>query len=191
MNKNNFVYVNRTISYEEVSIYEFEVGIVVDVLEDGVLVDLIRSNIEAKLPISVLVVFEPSMTGDGFSKKVCNVCHRLLDTTNFDKNQNGKDNRSVRRPSCKECRVHIDGVNVSGADRRAFEAKKPELERFTCPVCKKTTIPGLTSKVVLDHNHETGKVRGWICDSCNTGLGRFKDNIELIKSALNYITSQD
>ena len=52
---------------------------------------------------------------------------------------------------------------------------------------EKKTIPGLTSKVVLDHDHKTGKGRAWICDSCNTGLGRFKDDIELLESAIQYL----
>ena len=38
-------------------------------------------------------------TGDGFPKKICNVCHKFKKTTEFAKNQNAKNNRSVRRPS--------------------------------------------------------------------------------------------
>ena len=61
------------------------------------------------------------------------------------------------------------------------------MEIFECPICKKRTIPGLTSKIVLDHNHSTGKVRGWICDSCNTGIGRFKDDTKLLEEAIKYL----
>ena len=52
---------------------------------------------------------------------------------------------------------------------------------------EKITIPGVTSKVVLDHDHNTGKPRAWICDSCNTGLGRFKDRVELLQNAIDYL----
>lgn len=41
--------------------------------------------------------------------------------------------------------------------------------------------------MVLDHDHTTGKPRAWICDSCNTGLGRFKDNIDVIQNAIEYL----
>jgi transcription elongation factor Elf1 len=64
---------------------------------------------------------------------------------------------------------------------------KPENEPFECPICGKRTIAGVTSKVVLDHNHRTGEARGWICDSCNTGIGRFKDDIGLIKRAIKFL----
>jgi len=33
----------------------------------------------------------------------------------------------------------------------------------------------------IDHDHETGKVRKILCSSCNTGLGLFHDNVELLK----------
>ena len=76
---------------------------------------------------------------------------------------------------------------MSCSDKRIMDKIKPNMEIWTCPICKKTTIPGLTSKVVCDHDHITGKPRAWICDSCNTGLGRFKDNIELLESAIQYL----
>jgi RNase P subunit RPR2 len=47
---------------------------------------------------------------------------------------------------------------------------------FICPICKKSSIPYVTAKLVIDHNHNTGNAREWICDSCNTGLGRFAKN---------------
>ena len=39
----------------------------------------------------------------------------------------------------------------------------------------------------LDHDQETGKPRGLLCDSCNTGLGRFKNGENHIQSALDYL----
>lgn len=40
---------------------------------------------------------------------------------------------------------------------------------------------------VLDHNHATGKFRGKIHQKCNIALGMFKDNIELLKQAIQYL----
>ena len=132
-------------------------------------------------------IIDIKKTGDRFRKKICNICHKLKKTTDFAKNQNAKNNRSVRRPSCKVCRVKMEGKNVSREDRIKWAEEKPSNEPFECPVCKKRTITGVTSKVVLEHNHITGKVGGWICDSCNTGLGRFKDDAELLKSAIEFL----
>ena len=136
---------------------------------------------------SYIVQIDPGQYGDGFDEKICNVCHRILPTTDFDKNQNGKDNRTVRRPSCKDCRVDIDGVAMNSAEKRRWVAKKPHQVDFECPICKKITIAGVTSKVVLNHDHDTGRILGWICDSCNTGLGRFKDDIAILQEAIKYL----
>jgi hypothetical protein len=38
-----------------------------------------------------------------------------------------------------------------------------------------------------DHCHKTNKVRGILCASCNPGLGRFKDSIEIMKAAIAYL----
>lgn len=44
-------------------------------------------------------------------------------------------------------------------------------------------------KLAVDHCHKTGKIRGLLCTSCNTGLGNFKDDILLLDKALNYLKS--
>lgn len=132
-------------------------------------------------------IFDVRKTGDGSSKKICNICHKLLSTTEFAKNQNAKNNRSVRRPSCRNCRKQLEGVSVNAIEKKKWLKSKPVNEPFECPICSKRTIAGITSKVVLEHDHHSGKVRGWVCDSCNTGIGRFKDDKKLLKKAIQFI----
>jgi len=40
---------------------------------------------------------------------------------------------------------------------------------------------------VLDHDHETGAFRGWLCRNCNSGLGFLGDNAEGLGGALMYL----
>lgn len=49
------------------------------------------------------------------------------------------------------------------------------------------TVCGNESKLVIDHNHATGRVRGLLCGSCNTGLGMFRDNPDLLMNAIIYL----
>jgi len=56
-----------------------------------------------------------------------------------------------------------------------------------CAICEKAeTIKG-KSNLSIDHCHRTKKVRGLLCDSCNKGLGHFKDNTNLLDRAKSYL----
>ena len=54
-----------------------------------------------------------------------------------------------------------------------------------CAICLKPCSTG--KALAVDHNHDTGQVRGLLCMSCNTGLGKFKDDRSLLLAALNYL----
>lgn len=43
----------------------------------------------------------------------------------------------------------------------------------------------------LDHNHNTGKIRGILCHNCNTGLGLFKDSQVKLQKAIEYLRNTD
>ena len=56
-----------------------------------------------------------------------------------------------------------------------------------CAVCG-THQSKLKKPLYVDHNHDTGKVRGLLCDLCNRGLGYFKDDVNRLIKAIDYIT---
>lgn len=54
-----------------------------------------------------------------------------------------------------------------------------------CELCDKP--PKGTRGLHLDHCHSTGKFRGWLCQSCNTALGKLGDSIDGLNKALAYL----
>jgi hypothetical protein len=57
-----------------------------------------------------------------------------------------------------------------------------------CAICKKHELE--IQKLHVDHNHDTGQVRGLLCPQCNKGLGLFYDNKEYLETAIKYLTGE-
>lgn len=96
------------------------------------------------------------------------------------------------RSRCKDCCV------TETIDRRGDYNVRRKLQRygltqnaFDLMVEKqlgKCAICGRSPEVFrIDHCHVTGKLRELLCFGCNVSLGHFQDNIETLKSAINYL----
>jgi hypothetical protein len=62
------------------------------------------------------------------------------------------------------------------------------IQKSKCAICK-TPLPKNGRGVHLDHDHKSSKVRGLTCQSCNFGLGGFKDSISNLRAAIKYLKS--
>lgn len=59
-----------------------------------------------------------------------------------------------------------------------------------CKICGREILLFGESKhrtAHVDHDHSTGKVRGLLCQECNTGFGKFRDNTEYLANAIKYL----
>ena len=61
-----------------------------------------------------------------------------------------------------------------------------------CKICKQpeTSVDHRTKKVrnlAVDHCHITGKIRGLLCSHCNRALGFFKEDLNVLKAAVEYL----
>jgi len=56
-----------------------------------------------------------------------------------------------------------------------------KLQDGKCAICKKN------DKLVIDHDHETKKIRGLLCNHCNLVLGHSKDTVQILKNAIEYL----
>lgn len=72
--------------------------------------------------------------------------------------------------------------------------KMLEKQNYVCAICYKPETAydsrlKITRKLAVDHCHKTGKIRGLLCNRCNLSIGKFEDNIEIIKSVILYLSS--
>ena len=72
--------------------------------------------------------------------------------------------------------------------KRAYKVSIKEYEELKliqgglCAICLKPH-----ERLVIDHCHESKKLRGLLCTTCNAGLGQFKDNTGLLREAVKYL----
>ena len=120
--------------------------------------------------------------------KTCKVCKEEKSIEEFAPNQYGKDNRVLRRPICRKC--YAKKVKANPEYKKEFGNKfpRPEIgEIFICPICERKFFREHKNDVVLDHSHIDGSIRGWLCSSCNTSLGKFNDSISVLQRAIDWI----
>jgi ribosomal protein L34E len=69
--------------------------------------------------------------------------------------------------------------------------KQLKKQNHVCAICgKRESMKGNNQKIKrlsVDHNHKTNQFRGLLCTTCNTGIGCFSDNPEILKKAKKYL----
>lgn len=113
------------------------------------------------------------------------------------KNEYQRQWRALNPDKCKEYAERRDKEGTRekawqrryGITRQDYETLL-ELQGDSCAICKTMDVgrKGHTHFHV-DHDHETGKVRGLLCDLCNRGLGYFKDDAYLMMKGAKYLES--
>lgn len=98
-----------------------------------------------------------------------------------------KENNKLKIRELKNTQLQrLYGVSID-----TVETKHKEQDGC-CAICNTPILlfGDLTTKyqiACVDHNHQTGAVRGLLCNKCNRGLGFFNDNASLLKDASQYL----
>lgn len=121
--------------------------------------------------------------------RVCSYCGGTIDPS-----------RRLRGPvcycsrSCKE-KAHIQSGGAAAATLRWYyrqygltPEQADEMRKAGCAICGTTDFTrSKHGNGHIDHCHTTGRVRGVLCTTCNTGLGQFKDDPALLLAAVRYL----
>lgn len=117
--------------------------------------------------------------------KECRKCLRLLPVEQF-RFSNTRENK--RHNICRTCR-NIHRQVTRTANREEYKTLL-EKQNNVCAICG-ITAEEVGKKLIIDHNHETLKIRGLLCWRCNSGLGFFKDNQAHLAMAIEYLVRND
>jgi hypothetical protein len=73
--------------------------------------------------------------------------------------------------------------NANEVRRRAlrYAAQAGRAQPVCCEVC------GKRGRIVFDHDHATGKFRGWLCNHCNLSIGHALDDPALLRRLAEYL----
>lgn len=97
---------------------------------------------------------------------------RLMDNDREYKDQNWEE--ILRRKRMRERR------------KRELQATRPR--PIVCEVC--FNPPEMGKSLHWDHDHKTGKFRGWLCGRCNIILGLCKEVAETLEALASYLRGQ-
>ena len=67
------------------------------------------------------------------------------------------------------------------------EAQHQEMYRQQRGCCAICCEPEGKRRMAIDHDHETGQVRGLLCANCNRVLGYAKDSVLRLRAAIGYL----
>lgn len=105
--------------------------------------------------------------------KICRSCKVNKDIEDF---PHFSTSEAGRKNTCKECSKKLSKL------RSKLKSENPPPEAGPCPICENHT-----QFWILDHCHFTNCFRGYICNSCNLGIGRFNDDVEMLEKAISYL----
>lgn len=124
--------------------------------------------------------------------KWCRDCGEIKPLDAFPLAKRNADGRTCYCKPChnkrgRESRVRVHGNGREYHLRHRYGIGVADVERILAEQNGKCLICERPDPEHVDHDHETGKVRGILCFNCNQGLGNFRDEIRSLIRAVNYL----
>ena len=96
--------------------------------------------------------------------------------------------REYRRltPHLEKARALRDSFGIS-LERYQEMLEEQDHKCAICGTSDAGTRKGKPKMLAVDHCHDSGKIRGLLCESCNQGIGKLKDDPTILRKAADYI----
>ena len=122
------------------------------------------------------------------------ISNSLLGTIPWNKgNSIGKEKLREHKSVYRQSFYVKQRFGITVEELNKFIEKYLEKNGQFCDICgREASMVGKLKlkgkrRLVVDHDHKSGKLRSIICDMCNIGLGMFEDNIENMEKAIEYL----
>jgi len=122
--------------------------------------------------------------------KVCKICGIEKPLDEFYYRTPNKNGSVSLRMECKSCRIEIQRYKKLGVCNVKYEEMLAK-QKGVCAVCGCKLESSRYTKLCVDHNHTTGKIRGLLCTACNTAIGLMKDSTHRLANAIAYLQLND
>lgn len=135
--------------------------------------------------------------------KICTNCRIEKPLDNFGFQKKGK---KWLKSWCKQCHADFGKIYRQRAERKLIDYERTRIvninkygisveerekmliaQNGSCKICNKSEKE-FAKNLAIDHCHITGRVRGLLCVNCNSGLGKFMDDINLLNEAIKYLS---
>jgi hypothetical protein len=114
----------------------------------------------------------------------CSACKRLLPVSDFQKLKHGL---AHTQNMCRECKIAARKSRLYGVDCERYVAML-EAQQHKCAICGgRGSADRPHSPLMIDHDHETGRVRMLLCHGCNSMLGHAGDNPAILDAGRDYL----
>lgn len=120
-------------------------------------------------------------------RKVCKFCDVEKCISDFPEHK--RRNKVYPRPFCYACKSKVQFQEDLW---KHYRIRLPEYEALykaqkgNCACCGQHET-SFKRNLHVDHDHETGRIRGLLCTQCNPGIGYFQDSIERLQLAIAYL----
>jgi hypothetical protein len=125
--------------------------------------------------------------GEEKNLKTCSCCGDEFSLEGFHPRKDSLDGRRG------QCRICLNTINNKSRLKRMYGMTYKDYNNMfsdqegCCLICGKHQEE-VFGKLVIDHDHETGTIRGLLCHLCNASMGGFRDSIDMLQKAIIYLT---
>ena len=126
--------------------------------------------------------------------KLCNLCKVEKEVSLFSVDARSRSGYQTR---CKDCQSAVKKEMAAYYRKKHLEYKYGltpeeyqemlEAQNHRCAICGISEVHAENSRLCVDHNHDTGEVRGLLCKKCNQAIGLLQDNADFCDSAGKYL----